>query len=297
VYRVLKALCRLLDDITWPTEAIELVSLLLTVLEHCTDSKRLRAHFAPKAQLLRKLQLQPHPQQQQQQQVQRKMDEQQQPRKAAAPATAGEPAAVTHSSPAAPASSLTSSNHLQQQQHPYIQSMVRPVVVQELTETTPGSAFASPAAAAAAAGPASPGQRPMGRNSTDSLRRTASGNSVSGVAYTRLAPAASPPTSPAHNASAAAGMHASNSPQQQGNGHAAGSSRTAASAGAALAASSEEFSAQGCALDPAVEVVAQQPVAPVAVQSVLGRRRALQGVTAQQLLVEPVVQALLRMLE
>uniref|UniRef100_A0A383VYL6 Protein kinase domain-containing protein n=1 Tax=Tetradesmus obliquus TaxID=3088 RepID=A0A383VYL6_TETOB len=316
VFRVLKALCRLLDDTTWPSEDIELVSLLLTVLEHCTNSKRLRAHFVPRAQLLRRLQLQEqhHSQQQQQQgaagqQVQQKPQVQQQTVKAAAPAPAGasaSPAAVTSSSSAA-VSRLVAGTDLQQQQQQQqqssIQSMVRPVVLQELTVKTPGSAFSSPAAAAAAApaaaGPASPGQRPMGRRSADLLRCTPSGNSVSGVAFTRLAPTTSTPASPTR---ATAPMQPLDAQQQQHAPDAASKAHSRRDAGlgssaAALAASSDEFSAEGCALDPAAQVVAEQPAAPVAAQSVLGSRKALRGVTAQQLLAEPVIQALLRKLE
>ncbi|WIA33353.1 hypothetical protein OEZ86_006490 [Tetradesmus obliquus] len=192
VFRVLKALCRLLDDTTWPSEDIELVSLLLTVLEHCTNSKHLRAHFVPRAQLLRRLQLQEQ-------------------------------------------------HHSQQQQQ---------------------------------------------------------GNSVSGVAFTRLAPTTSTPVSPARAAAAVQPLDA----QQQHAPDAASKAHSGRDAGlgssaAALAASSDEFSAEGCALDPAAQVVAEQPAAPVAAQSVLGSRKALRGVTAQQLLAEPVIQALLRKLE
>lgn len=307
MFRVLKALCRLLDDTTWPSEDIELVSLLLTVLEHCTNSKRLRAHFVPRAQLLWRLQLQEqhHSTQQQQQgvagqQVQQKPQVQQQAVKAAAPAPAGapaSPAAVTSITSAAVNRLVAGTNLQQQQQQGSIQSMVRPVVLQELSETTPGSAFSSPAAAAAA-GPASPGQRPMGRKSADLLRRTPSGSSVSGVAFTRLAPTTSTPVSPAR---AAAAMQPLDAPQQHAPDAAskAHSGRDAGlgSSAAALAASSDAFSAEGCALDPAAQVVAEQPVAPVAAQSVLGSRKALKGVTAQQLLAEPVIQALLRKLE
>jgi hypothetical protein len=45
--------------------------------------------------------------------------------------------------------------------------------------------------------------------------------------------------------------------------------------------------------DSAGTVVRKQPVADAEQQSVLGSRKALRGVTAQQLLVEPVVQSLL----
>lgn len=45
--------------------------------------------------------------------------------------------------------------------------------------------------------------------------------------------------------------------------------------------------------DSAGTLVAKQPLAPAAQQSVLGSRKALRGVTAQQLLVEPLVQSLL----
>jgi hypothetical protein len=316
VFRVLGALCRLLDDITWPTEDIELVSLLLTVLEHCTNSKRLRAHFLPKAQLMRRLQLQEeHRQLQQlqqkgsageQEQGKQKLQLQQQARVLeVAPAPAGDAAAGINTP--ATASSLWGSTPLQQalqqqQQPSSIQSMVRPVILQELTETTYSSSAASPTAnpTAAAVEPASPSQRLIGRQSAE-LRRTPSGKLLSGVAYTRLA---SPPSTPLRNS--AAELSFSPDPQQQqktgdaaANGHTGGADKpSAAAAGAAaMAASSEEFSAEGCAMDPAAAVVAQQPVAPVAAQSVLGSRKALRGVTAQQLLAEPVVQALLRKLE
>jgi hypothetical protein len=46
-------------------------------------------------------------------------------------------------------------------------------------------------------------------------------------------------------------------------------------------------------LDSAGTIVAKQPVASAGQQSVLGSRKALRGVTAQQLLVEPVIQSLL----
>lgn len=46
-------------------------------------------------------------------------------------------------------------------------------------------------------------------------------------------------------------------------------------------------------LDSAGTIVAKQPVASAGQQSVLGSRKALRGVTAQQLLVEPVIQNLL----
>jgi hypothetical protein len=298
VFRVLAALCRLLDDITWPVEDIELVSLLLTVLEHTTNSKRIRAHFAPKAQLQRQLRLkeqqQHHTQKsskqdaaRQQQQVEEKS--QQQVRvAAAAPAPAGEPVGVTSSSPAAASSGSS-----------YIQSMTRPVILQEFAEsaTTAGSGTAFNASAAAA-GPASPGQRPMGRKSGDLLRRTPSGNAMPGVAYTRLAPAASPPMSPVHNAASAppAAGHKLDSQQQQAGGAVRGDN-VAGSGAAAMKAAADEHSSQGCKLDPAAQVVAEQPVAPVGVQSVLGSRKALRGVTAQQLLAEPVVQILLRKIE
>jgi hypothetical protein len=306
VFRVLAALCRLLDDITWPVEDIELVSLLLTVLEHTTNSKRLRAHFAPKAQLQRQLRLQ---EQQHHSQKQHAAGQQQQAEQkvhvaAAAPAPAGEPmhAAVTSVSPT-PAAASSGSSHLHQQQQSSILSMTRPVILQEFAESamTPGSATAFNASAAAA-GPASPGQRPMGRKSNDLLRRTPSGNAIAGMAYTRLAPAASPPLSPAHTAaSPAAGTHQLNpnpqQQQQQASSAAGGGSDTLASsaaAAAAMKAAADEHSSQGCVLDPAAQVVAQQPVAPVAAQSVLGSRKALRAVTAQQLLAEPVVQILLR---
>jgi hypothetical protein len=45
--------------------------------------------------------------------------------------------------------------------------------------------------------------------------------------------------------------------------------------------------------DSANTIVAKQPLAPASQQSVLGSRKALRGVTAQQLLVEPVIQSLL----
>jgi hypothetical protein len=309
VFRVLSALCRLLDDITWPTEDIELVSLLLTVLEHCTNSKRLRKYFVPKAQLQLQLQLKEHDSCSEHYtqkpnsagHVQQKEQQQQVRVAAAAPAPAGEPVVVASSvAPAAASSGSSSHLHHQQQQvqalQSSIQSMTRPVILQELAERTPGSTSAFNASAAAA-GPASPGQRPMGRKSGDLLRRTPSGNSMPGVAYTRLAPAASPPMSPAHNAAAAAAPHQL-SPQA---GSAATSGHTSAggahSAAAAMKAAAEDHSDEGCALDPAAQVVAEQPVAPIAAQSVLGSRKALRGVTAQQLLAEPIVQILLRKVE
>ena len=45
--------------------------------------------------------------------------------------------------------------------------------------------------------------------------------------------------------------------------------------------------------DSANTIVAKQPLAPASQQSVLGSRKALRGVTAQQLLVEPIIQSLL----
>jgi hypothetical protein len=45
--------------------------------------------------------------------------------------------------------------------------------------------------------------------------------------------------------------------------------------------------------DSAGTLVAKQPLAAAEQQSVLGSRKALRGVTAQQLLVEPLVQSLL----
>jgi hypothetical protein len=39
VYRVLASLSRHLDGVTWPLEDIEVVSLLLTALEHSTAKK------------------------------------------------------------------------------------------------------------------------------------------------------------------------------------------------------------------------------------------------------------------
>lgn len=47
--------CRKLDDRTWPLEDLELVSLLFAVLEHTTNSKRMKAKFEPRAVLLRRL--------------------------------------------------------------------------------------------------------------------------------------------------------------------------------------------------------------------------------------------------
>jgi hypothetical protein len=106
--------------------------------------------------------------------------------------------------------------------------------------------------------------------------------------------------SPVHNAAgaAAASAHQLDSQQQQQQaGSAVGGDNMAGSGAAAMKAAADEHSSQGCRLDPAAQVVAEQPVAPVGVQSVLGSRKALRGVTAQQLLAEPVVQILLRKIE
>jgi len=181
--------CRLLDDRVWPIEDLELVTLLLAVLEHATNSKHIRARFAPRAALKHKLGI------------------------------AGRLADTS-------ASCAGSKQQLLQQQL-----------------TGAGSAALAPAA------------------------------SPAGVAQALGYSLSQPVTSLAGQGGGGLG--------------AAGAAEGARLAGAA----SLEL---GCQVDPAASVVAQLPVADSDAQSVFGSRKAVKGITAQQLLAEPIVQSLLR---
>jgi hypothetical protein len=184
----------LLDDRVWPIEDLELVTLLLAVLEHATNSKHIRARFAPRAALKHKLGI------------------------------AGRSAATS-------ASCTGSKQQVVQQQ----------MLQQQLTGA--GSAALAPTA------------------------------SPAGVAQALGYSLSQPVTSLAGQGGGGLG--------------AAGAAEAARLAGAA----SLEL---GCQIDPAASVVAQLPVADPDAQSVFGSRKAVKGITAQQLLAEPIVQSLLR---
>lgn len=316
----------------WPVEDLELVSLLFTVLEHTTNSKRIRAKFMPRATLLRKLSLpqisdsqqgQLLPQrgekacQLQQTKKQQETGAEGKPASAAsgvdyatAPATDGDKASPVHRRAAdAARSPRASMDSLSNSGRPYgsgtgtntgsnggvvnlISSMVNSPVASEDIDMF-GSAAVGPHGAA-------PGAYANGP-SADAVE------AMPGVAYTRLAPVSS--------STAAVAPDSTNMPlpvstdpslQQQelhnsstGAGAAGGeggrnSSKPTATAGVPPASDFDVNAPdEGCVVDPAARIVEQMPTVPADHQSVLGSRKALKGVTAQQLLVEPIVQSLL----
>lgn len=317
VYRVLHALCRLLDSRTWPVEDLELVSLLFTVLEHTTNSRRLKAHFVPKAALARQLGLADDAggkSQPKQQEKEMERQQQQQPRAIAAAAPAGPPggaATPTHPAGAAAAPPITARQPQQQQQNGGPGHSVANIKVGQdshsLTNVSPTDGAAAAAAATA-------------RRTSAELHRTRSKPLVPGVAYVRL----SPPPSPrppgltaeqeiAAEAAANAALPPGDMPTDQiresccdsmrlagtpaVSSPAAGAEQQHMAAASATRARSAAMLEEGCRVDPAAAVVASEPLAPPAAQSVFGSRKALKGVTAQELLAEPVVQSLLKRLE
>eukprot|EP00878_Enallax_costatus_P007032 GHUV01007369.1.p1 GENE.GHUV01007369.1~~GHUV01007369.1.p1 ORF type:complete len:581 (+),score=255.61 GHUV01007369.1:365-2107(+) len=332
VFRVLLALCKKLDDRVWPIEDLELVSLLFTVLEHTTNSKRIRAKFTPRAALLRKLGLSEIPQKQQNQlqpqhgvkacQLQQQKQQQKQtglgskptnaaadmPHAIAPAADGGRTSPVPRRAADAPRSPRVSMDTFSNNNRPFgsatgtttssnggVVNMISSMVNSSAAAGDSGM-FGNAAVGANAAGAGAYGNGP----SADSVE------AMPGVAYTRLAPvssstAAAAPDSTSMQLPVSTGL---GSQQQQAPGSirigapAAGGEvgiqKRTASAGVPPEANYDVNAPdEGCVIDPAARIIEQMPVVPADHQSVLGSRKALKGVTAQQLLVEPIVQSLL----
>lgn len=354
----------------WPLEDLELVSLLFTVLEHTTNSRRIRAKFMPRAALMRKLGLPHDPEEQQRQQQPSTEQKVQQtdeklklqsvgPNKQAPIVVAA--ADMHHAiAPATPAAAVAE----EADGVPGLGSRYSPV--RRIAADAPRSprvsmdvynsnnkrfsmdgAAVAPSAVAVGDGTpnggvvnmissmvnsAAAGGGDKGYNNSTAgvglsrLDTPAPGSAVEalpGVAYTRLAPVSSSTAAVAPDSMSTpltVGSHWSKQQQQQSYGHsapvaAAGTNGLSSiktdvpratagqDAGAACGGASCEnpvephfdinAADEGCRIDPAARVVQAMPIAPADHQSVLGSRKALKGVTAQQLLLEPIVQSLL----
>lgn len=327
----------------WPLEDLELVSLCFTVLEHATNSRRIRAKFMPKAALWRKLGMSASSHQHKHHQNSNRDQITALPQQRKENVTTGTTklapvvvAAADRQHALSPASPSAAAGGYSPVRRIAADAPRTSLDAQQGNRSSIGSVAAANRQSGGAVGAISDMVTGAASGGTVSSAGTAAPGlqdgveALPGVAYTRLAPVSSSTPAVAPDSTSVPLHRTSPFDQSQQSAQQPVAAAPARSVNldayrstsltpveerhypplASLTPVKETDAAdgrktddkphfdinapdEGCLLDPAAHVVRHMPVAPAAHQSVLGSRKALKGVTAQQLLLEPIVQSLL----